>query len=169
MSIFVTDAVGGDKSRGPELYAFHRSSVSAFRLLKATTDAAENAAAWSLPAGNAEHTGFFDASKLKDVARNQAKDEIGEFFIYPNPIRGGEAKVRFELGAEAESGGVEFYDITGLNVLSIKFSDGIPAGRNDTRLPDLKQLGSDVYTVRLKVKFKSGKTKQKLYKVGVIR
>lgn len=169
MSIFVTDAVGGDKSRGPELYAFHRSSVSAFRLLKASTDAAENAAAWSLPAGNAEHTGFFDASKLKDVARNQAKDEIREFFIYPNPIRGGEAKVRFELGAEAESGAVEFYDITGLNVFSIKFADGIPAGRNDTRLPDLKQLGSDVYTVRLKVKFKSGKTKQKLYKVGVIR
>ena len=34
---------------------------------------------------------------------------------------------------------------------------------------DLKHLGSDVYTARLKVKFESGKTKQKLYRVGVVR
>ena len=30
-------------------------------------------------------------------------------------------------------------------------------------------LGSAVYTARLKMKFKDGKTKQKLYRVGVIK
>lgn len=174
MSIFVTDAVSSSKSTGPELYAFHRSNATAFRLQKASADAAESIAAWTLPAGNAEHTGFFDASKLKDVAKTQAKDEIKEFFVYPNPIRGGDAKVRLELGAEAESGSVDFFDITGLSVLTVKLQltqgeSGVPAGRSDFRLPDLGQLGSDVYTVRLKVKFKSGKTKQKQYRVGVIR
>ncbi len=175
MSIFVADAVGGDKSKGPELYAFHRSSATAFHLQKASSDAAENAAAWTLPAGNSERTGFFDATKLKEIERIAARDEIKEFFIYPNPIRGGEAKVRFELGADAESSTIEFYDITGLCVLKSKIGlaqnvDGIPAGRVDVKLPDdLKRLGSDVYSVRLKVKFKSGKTKQKLYRVGVIR
>jgi hypothetical protein len=42
-------------------------------------------------------------------------------------------------------------------------------GRNQFENLDLKKLGSAVYTVKLKVKFKSGKTKQKLYRVGVIK
>jgi len=168
MSIFVADAVGSKTSTGPELYAFHRSQATAFRLQKASSDAAENVAAWTLPAGGAERLGFFDASKLKDVAEKKAKEEISEFFIYPSPIRDGKAKVRMEVGAEFESGSVEFYDITGLCVYKVKI-DGRTAGRYDARLNGLEKLGSDVYTARLKVKFKSGKTKQKLYRVGVIR
>lgn len=42
-------------------------------------------------------------------------------------------------------------------------------GRNQFEKLDLKHLGSDVYTARLKVKFESGKTKQKLYRVGVVK
>ena len=49
-----------------------------------------------------------------------------------------------------------------------KLSD-VVAGRNEFGTLDLKKLGSDVYTARLKVKFKSGKTKQKLYRVGVVK
>lgn len=45
----------------------------------------------------------------------------------------------------------------------------VVAGRNQFENLDLKKLGSDVYTARLRVDFKSGKTKQKLYRVGVIR
>ena len=41
-------------------------------------------------------------------------------------------------------------------------------GKNQVNL-DLRSLGSDIYTARLKVKFESGKTKQKLYRVGVVR
>ena len=165
MSIFVTDAL--KDSKGPELYAFHRNSVSAFRLDKAANGAEKAPAAWSLPAGGNERTGFFDASKLGDVEAAKAKDEISDFFIYPNPVRGGDAKVRMELGAKPQSIKLELYDITGLCVFKTDIPDGV-AGMNQVNL-DLHNLGSDVYTARLKVKFESGKTKQKLYRVGVVR
>ena len=165
MSIFVTDAL--KDSKGPELYAFHRNSVSAFRLDKAANGAEKAPAAWSLPAGGNERTGFFDASKLGDVEVAKAKDEISDFFIYPNPVRGGDAKVRMELGAKPQSIKLELYDITGLCVFKTDIPDGV-AGMNQANL-DLHNLGSDVYTARLKVKFESGKTKQKLYRVGVVR
>ena len=165
MSIFVTDAL--KDSKGPELYAFHRNSVSAFRLDKAANGAEKAPAAWSLPAGSNERTGFFDASKLGDVEAAKAKDEISDFFIYPNPVRGGDAKVRLELGAKPQSIKLELYDITGLCVFKTDIPDGV-AGMNQANL-DLHNLGSDVYTARLKVKFESGKTKQKLYRVGVVR
>ena len=165
MSIYVTDAV--KKSKGPELYAFHRNSVTAFRLDKAANGAEKAAAAWALPAAGNERTGFFDATKLGDVEEKKAKDEISDFFIFPNPVRGGDAKVRMELGAKPESIKLELYDITGLCVFKTSIPDGV-AGMNQANL-DLRNLGSDVYTARLKVKFESGKTKQKLYRVGVVR
>ena len=165
MSIFVTDAV--KESKGPELYAFHRNSVAAFRLDKAANGAEKTPAAWALPAGGNERTGFFDASKLGDINAIKSRDEISEFFIYPNPVRGGDAKVRMELGAKPQSIKLELYDITGLCVFKTNIPDGV-AGKNQANL-DLRNLGSDVYTARLKVKFQSGKTKQKLYRVGVVR
>ena len=170
MSIFVADAVPGKKSVGPELYALHRSNMSAFRLRNVPADAATAPAAWALPAGGNERTGFFDASKLGDVEKETEKDEISEFFIYPNPVRGGNAKARFTIGSVALKAELEFYDITGLCVYKTKMDDGIIAhGRNEFDPLDLKNLGSAVYTARLKVKFKDGKTKQKLYRVGVIK
>ena len=165
MSIFVTDAV--KKSKGPELYAFHRNTVTAFRLDKASSGAEKAAAAWTFPAGGNERTGFFDASLLGDADKAKAVDEIKDFFIFPNPVRGGEAKVRMELGAKPQSVNLELYDITGLCVFKTDIPDGV-AGTNQANL-DLRALGSDVYTARLKVKFESGKTKQKLYRVGVVR
>lgn len=168
MSIFVADAVPGKKSAGPELYALHRNSLSAFRLRKANGSAAESPAAWTLPAGGNERTGYFDASRLGDVEKESEKDEISEFFVFPNPVRGGVAKARFEIGAQAKDATLEFYDITGLCVFKQKMDE--PAqGRNQFENLDLKKLGSAVYTAKLKVKFKSGKTKQKLYRVGVIK
>lgn len=168
MSIFVTDAVPSKKSKGPEIYALHRSSLTALRLQKASEDASESAAAWTLPAGGNERTGYLDASKLKAPEEVNAKDEISEFFMFPNPIRGGIAKARFEVGAEAKSAVLELFDITGLCVFKQKMTD-VAAGRNQFENLDLTALGSDVYTARLQVKFKSGKTKKKLYRVGVVR
>ena len=168
MSIFVANAVSDKKSAGPEIYALHRSNLSAFRLRKASDGAVSSAAAWTLPAGGNERTGFFDASKLGEVKKETAKDEITEFFMFPNPVRGGVAKARFEIGAAAKNATLELYDITGLCVYKTKM-DGPAQGRNQFENLDLKKLGSDVYTARLKVKFESGKTKQKLYRVGVIR
>lgn len=168
MSIFAVDAVPDKKSKGPELYAFHRNSVNAFRLNKAANGAESAAAAWALPAAGNERTGFFDATVLGKIKKLEARDEITEFFVYPNPVRGGIAKSRFEIGAAAEWATLEFYDITGLCVFKKKLT-GVGAGRNEFGTLDLKQLGSDVYTARLKVKFVDGKTKQKLYRVGVVR
>lgn len=168
MSIFVANAVSDKKSAGPELYALHRNSLSASRLRRASADATSSNAAWTLPAGGNERTGFFDASKLSDVKKVSAKDEISEFFMFPNPVRGGEAKARFEIGAAAKNVTLELYDITGLCVFKQKMSD-VKQGRNQFEHLDLKHLGSDVYTARLKVKFESGKTKQKLYRVGVVK
>ena len=112
--------------------------------------------------------GFFDASKLLEPEKKTVKDEITEFFMYPNPVRGGDAKARFEIGAPAKNATLEIYDITGYCVFQAKMN--APAqGRNQFENLDLKKLGSDVYTARLKVKFVSGKTKQKLYRIGVIR
>lgn len=168
MSIFVANAVSDKKSAGPELYALHRSNLSAYRLRKASEGAAESVAAWTLPAGGNERTGYFDASQLGDVKKQTAKDEISEFFMFPNPVRGGKAKARFEIGAAAKNATLELYDITGLCVFKAKMSD-LEQGRNQFENLDLKHLGSDVYTARLKVKFESGKTKQKLYRVGVVK
>lgn len=168
MSIFVANAVSDKKSAGPELYALHRDNLSALRLRKASSDAASSNAAWTLPAGGNERTGYFDASKLGDVKKQVAKDEITEFFMFPNPVRGGVAKARFEIGAAAKDATLELYDITGLCVFKTKMSDA-KQGRNQFENLDLKHLGSDVYTARLKVKFESGKTKQKLYRVGVVK
>ena len=74
-----------------------------------------------------------------------------------------------ELGAKPRSIKLELYDITGLCVFKKDIPDGV-AGMNQANL-DLHNLGSDIYiyTARLKVKFESGKTKQKLYRVGVVR
>ena len=168
MSIFVANAVSDKKSAGPELFALHRNSLTAFRLRNAKTDAASSVAAWTLPAGGNERAGYFDASKLGDVKKVTAKDEITEFFMFPNPVRGGDAKARFEIGAAAKNATLELYDITGLCVFKTKMSD-VKLGRNQFEKLDLKHLGSDVYTARLKVKFESGKTKQKLYRIGIIR
>lgn len=168
MSIFVANAVSDKKSAGPELYALHRNNLTAFRLRKASSDATESDAAWTLPAGGNERTGYFDASKLADVKKVSAKDEISEFFMFPNPVRGGKAKARFEIGAAAKNATLELYDITGLCVFKAKMSDA-KQGRNQFENLDLKDLGSDVYTARLKVKFESGKTKQKLYRIGVVK
>jgi hypothetical protein len=134
---------------------------------KAADGSEKAAAAWAIPAGGNERTGFFDASRLGDVEEKKAVDEISDFFIFPNPVRGGEAKVRMELGAKPQSVKLELYDITGLCVFKTNIPDGV-AGMNQANL-DLRNLGSDVYTARLKVKFESGKTKQKLYRVGVVR
>lgn len=166
MSIFVSDAVSN--SSGPELYAFHRTSASAFRLMNAKSNAAESKLAWTLPAGGNERSGWFDAAALKKVEVAKAEDKISEFFMFPNPVRGGKAKAQFEIGAEAKSATLELFDVTGLCIYKTTTTD-VVRGRNRIEHLDLSKLGSDVYTARLQVKFKDGKTKQKLYRVGVVR
>jgi hypothetical protein len=97
----------------------------------------------------------------------QRKDEISEFFIFPNPVRGGKASMRFRILNTASSANLDIFDITGFKV----FSKSISNVNNDSYQEnlDISQLGSDIYTARLTVKFASGKKKEKWVRIGVIR
>lgn len=162
MSVFVGNAI--DSLKGLELYAFHRNSVSAFRL----TNSALRKTDWALPGNGNARTGFFDASVLKPVEEVAGKDEITEFYMYPNPVRGGIAKSRFNIGNDAKYAELEVFSVTGLRLMHLKLENPT-RGMNQWDNIDLSKLGFNVYSVRLNVKFKSGKTKQKFYHVGVIQ
>jgi len=119
------------------LFAKHRDSVSAFYLPEAKSFSPK-----AKPATN--------------------EDKIEEFFVFPNPVRGGKAKVRFRILNPASSVTLDIFDITGFKVFSKNISY--------EEVLDLSKLGSDVYSARLTVKFAtSGKKKEKWFRVGVIR
>jgi len=118
------------------LFAKHRGSISAFYLPKAKA---------FLPK---------DKPEIKD-------DKIEEFFVFPNPVRGGKATARFRILNPAASVSLDIFDITGHRV----FSKYIQS----EEILDLSKLGSDVYSARLTVKFASGKKKEKWFRIGVIR
>lgn len=162
MTILAGNAI--DSLKGIELYAFHRNHVSAFRL----ANSKQMNTHWAMPGNGNERSSWFDASVLKDPVEEKNKDEIQDFYVYPNPVRGGIAKSRFDIGADAEYAKIEIFDITGLCVWKEKLLHP-KKGMNQWDYMDLSSLGSDVYTVRLRVHFKSGKTKQKIYRIGVIR
>ncbi|MDR1829841.1 MAG: hypothetical protein LBQ76_03635 [Candidatus Fibromonas sp.] len=125
------------------LFVLHRDSVKAFYLPKAKE---------------------FTESAPKP---SQYRDEISEFFIYPNPIRRGKAAMRFRIENYASSATLDVFDITGFKVFSRSISN-VNYGSNQIDGLDLSNLGSDVYSARLTVKFDK-KKKEKWVRIGVIR
>jgi hypothetical protein len=123
------------------LFASHRGDTSVFYLPKAK-----------------EYKGAATAS--------QRKDEISEFFIFPNPVRGGKASIRFRILNDASTATLEIFDITGRKSFSENFSD---VKLTNEKPLDLSKLGSDVYSARLTVTFASGVKKVKWVRIGVIR
>jgi len=127
------------------LFAMHRESIKAFYLPEAKE--------FSKP----------------DPSKASQKDEISEFFIYPSPVRGGKAAMRFRILAPAASATLDVFDITGFKVFSQSVSN-VDNGANQIEGLNFSKLGSDVYSARLTVKFKeSGKNKEKWVRIGVIR
>jgi len=118
------------------LFAKHRGNISTFYLPKAK--------AFSPKQGPA----------IND-------DKIEEFFVFPNPVRGGKATARFRILNPAASVSLDIFDITGHKV----FSKYIQS----EEVLDLSKLGSDIYSARLTVKFISGKKKEKWFRIGVIK
>ena len=125
------------------LFAKHRDSVSAFYLPLAKE------------------------LEQKQISQSQTKDEISEFFIFPNPIRAGRAAIRFRTLAPASEATLDIFDITGMRVFSRKFSS-VNHGSNQIEGLDFSKLGSDVYSARLSVKFASGKKATKWVRIAVI-
>ncbi|MDR2555046.1 MAG: T9SS type A sorting domain-containing protein [Fibromonadaceae bacterium] len=124
------------------LFAKHRGKVSAFYLPS--------------------------AKEYKQVATAlEMREEISEFFIFPNPIRNGKAAMRFRILAPASSASLDIFDITGFKVFNLDVSS-VNYGSNQVDL-DLSKLGSDIYSARLTVKFASGKKKEKWVRIGVAK
>jgi len=115
-------------------------------------------------------TSAFYLPKAKEYVKRSAvleqRDEISEFFIFPNPIRNGKAAARFRILAPASSASLDVFDITGFKVFSLDISE--VNGSNQIDL-DLSKLGSDVYSARLTVKFASGKKKEKWVRFAVAK
>jgi len=125
------------------LFALHRDIIKAFYLPKAKE---------------------FQAKESAPVY----KDEISEFFIFPNPIRMGKAAMRFRILAPAAGATLDVFDITGFKVFSHNVSN-VNHGSNQIDGLDFSNLGSDVYSARLTVKFASGNRKEKWMRIGVVR
>jgi len=125
------------------LFAKHRGNISAFYLPKAK-------------------------EFLPQPKQAVNEDKIEEFFVFPNPVRGGRATARFRILNPAASASLDIFDITGHKVFS-KNIPNVNHGSNQEAL-DFSKLGSDVYSARLTVKFAdSGKKKEKWFRIGVIR
>jgi len=109
------------------------------------------------------------AFQAKEPALQEQKDEISEFFVFPNPVRAGRAAIRFRTLAPAASATLEVFDITGFRV----FHKNIPVvnhGSNQIEGLDFSKLGSDVYSAKLTVKFsKSGKNVVKWVRIAVVK
>jgi hypothetical protein len=127
------------------LFALHRDTIRAFYLPLAKEYA-------KLPAAPEE------------------KDEISEFFIFPNPIRGGKASMRFRILNPASEATLDIFDITGKKVFSKHVSSpNVNYGSNQIEGLDFSKLGSDIYSARLSVKFtNSGVKKEKWVRIGVV-
>ncbi len=124
------------------LFAKHRDSISAFYLPKAKE---------------------YKPKQKPTISENK----IEEFFVFPNPVRGGKATARFRILNDATSAHVDIFDITGHKVFSKSISN---VKLSNEEVLDLSKLGSDVYIARLTVKFASGnkEKKEKWFRIGVI-
>jgi hypothetical protein len=94
------------------------------------------------------------------------EEKIEEFFIFPNPVRGGRATARFRILAPAQNATLDIFDITGFKVFSKNITN--IKGSNEESL-DLSKLGSDVYSARLTVKFANGKKNEKWFRMVVMK
>jgi len=121
----------------------------------------------------ARHRGNISAFYLPEAKKYKQKqkttpseDKIEEFFVFPNPVRGGKATARFRILKPATSASLDIFDITGHKVFNKRIQS---INLSNEEALDLSKLGSDVYSARLTVKFASGKIKEKWFRIGVIR
>lgn len=152
-----------DSITGLELFGVGGNFLSAFHLPQTLS----RRAVWGQSAGNQGRTNWLDPATLSLAQNTDERPEITEFFMFPNPVKGGRARMRFVLGAPAQSAVLRLYDISGLEVFRREESN-LTRGSNQWDNLDLSHLGSDVYSASLTVHF-AGKKMVRWTRVGVVR
>jgi hypothetical protein len=105
---------------------------------------------WTLDRGNAKRWGRAEASA--PLSQSAKLVEANSFMIYPNPVGGGEMRVRVTLNQRAKVV-VDIYNLEGEKAISREFS-GNPGGVIQTPLDialDVRALKSGLYLLRLQL------------------
>ncbi len=124
---------------------------------------------WTQPGGNAQRRHYLSNNGLAKVAGEADEARIGEFYLFPSPVRGPTATVRLSISRAAEKARVKIYDLAG-NVVAQREWQGLTPGLQPfTQVLDLKHLGPDVYSAQVEVWFEGGTKKRKWERFGVIR
>ncbi|MBP5351576.1 MAG: VCBS repeat-containing protein [Fibrobacterales bacterium] len=156
-------AADADGDKKLEVYALSVDRLFAWSLPKA----APNANSWLGECGGSERVCRFDAEALSGETP-ESSDRILSFRLYPSPLKTPKGNLRIELGAEAKKARVRVLDVTGAVVFDRTW-EGLHRGVNRLQNVDFSNLGSDVYSLQLEVKFKDGKSAKKWTRAAVIR
>jgi len=162
VGLLIADA---DSVDGFELFSTHHDLVNGFGFSGALARPGAN---WLQAGGSGDRQFYFDATTLNALNESGSVETITDFFVFPNPVRGGIAKARFTLGAPAASVTLRFYSLGGKEVVtSVQGPAG--AGRNQLDQINVSHLGSDIYAVKLEIIFASGKKKQAWDRIGLVK
>ncbi|MCB9497267.1 MAG: VCBS repeat-containing protein [Fibrobacteria bacterium] len=149
-------------ARGAEPIHLHGlsslSTLDGFRLPGASSE-------WMLPRRDARRTSRLAASNLGAASRREKT--IGQFLIYPSPVRDKTATFRWSLGRSASSVELTVFDQTGFAILS---RTGLCSSEGTCELPlqDLR-WGTGVYAARLEVSWSEGGESESWTRFGVVR
>jgi hypothetical protein len=106
------------------------------------------------PMNGADGAGSFTfktESLLPSVAAATTSFDESKFYNYPNPVYDGRARIRYYLGADANSVGLDIYDLTGEQIASL---DGTTFGGADNEVVwDCSGVTTGVYRCVIRVDF----------------
>ncbi len=160
VGLLIADA---DTSAGLEIITTHRNEWNAYSLAKTVV----SSPSWWQAGGSSQRQNYLDASLLSNLNENAIMNAIQEFFLFPNPIRGGKANVRFALTTPAKSVQLHVYDLSSQKVQTISLGE-FSSGRFE-RAIDFSKLGSDVYAVSIEVHFVTGVRKLAWDRIGIVK
>lgn len=162
--IYLHNSAGGAEL---ELYALTNDHLYGWSLPKSIAKSYD----WNSPAGGDLRQNYLDVSLLNDPQEIKSESKINEFYLYPNPIRSeylDRVAIRLEIGATASSAKLKILDISGSVVIKKEY-DNLDKGKHILEGLDFSKLGSDVYVVKVEVKFTDGVKKVKWDRVAVIK
>ena len=157
------EAGQADSLSGLEIYGLGYDRLYGWSLPKGKA----NANSWTGVCGGGARTCRFDAAALSGTP-SPAEAKILSFRLFPSPLKTPRGSLRVELGDEAASARVRVLDVAGAVVFDETWED-LRKGINRIHGVDFSALGTDVYSLRLDVKFRNGKRATKWTRAAVIR